>query len=132
MGVISLSPVQASDVGGCEVVKKLEALRESEGSKKEWPRNHTVWFFIMHKLSVNHDCAVAASQARGGLGWITRSIELRMEKGRVVSLHIALSLQGWRLTFSGGGWLRDEIPESPLLGRGKLGKDAVRSRTSGA
>jgi len=43
MGVISLSPLQAGAMGGCEVVKKLEALRESVGSKKEWPRHHTVW-----------------------------------------------------------------------------------------
>lgn len=28
MGVISLSPLQPGDIGGCEVVKKLEALRE--------------------------------------------------------------------------------------------------------
>lgn len=35
MGVISLSPMQAGDIGGCEVVKKLGGFKRVWGQKKE-------------------------------------------------------------------------------------------------
>ena len=41
LGVISLSPLPAGAAGGCEVVKKSGALRQSVWFKKERPQNHT-------------------------------------------------------------------------------------------